>query len=98
MSRLVLFLIFLTLCCSLTLGQGTTVIQTPFGPKEIPAPATQPPAEQQAQPQNPGNVAAETEPQAGPAASTQPEPASNSGKKQKLVHTPFGDKYIDEEQ
>jgi hypothetical protein len=36
--------------------------------------------------------------QATPAPPTQPPPVSNSGKKQKLVHTPFGDKYIDEDQ
>jgi hypothetical protein len=36
--------------------------------------------------------------QAAPPAPTQPPPASNGGKKQKLVHTPFGDKYIDEDQ
>jgi general secretion pathway protein D len=88
MSRLVLFLIFLTLCCSLILGQqGTTVIQTPFGPKEVPA-TPGAPAAQQAQPaqpvaqpaqqnppQNPGNVAAQPEPQAGNAGQAASDPA-----------------------
>jgi general secretion pathway protein D len=78
MNRLSVFLLALVISCSLLLGQGTTTIQTPFGPKEIPAtpaqqPAPQPPAAAAPPqvttpppPQNPGNVAAQ--PQAPPTA------------------------------
>src|SRR5262245_4909187 len=77
MNRLSVFLLALAISCSLLLGQGTTTIQTPFGPKEIPAnpaqqPVPQPPAAAAPPPQvttppppqNPGNVAAQPEPQA----------------------------------
>jgi len=76
MNRLSVFLLALVISCSLLLGQGTTTIQTPFGPKEIPAtpaqqPAPQPPAAAAPPqvttpppPQNPGNVAAQPQPQA----------------------------------
>jgi general secretion pathway protein D len=79
MSRLSVFLIALIVSCSLLVGQGTTIIQTPFGPKEIPATETQQPPQQSppspapapiAQPtlpnppQNPGNTAAQPAPQA----------------------------------
>jgi general secretion pathway protein D len=67
------FLSILCILCSfpfLLLGQGTTTIQTPFGPKEIPTPAGQPaavpPGVQQAPPAQtppPGNAAAQPAPQ-----------------------------------
>lgn len=64
-------LCILCACPFLLLGQGTTTIQTPFGPKEIPTPAGQQPATAQpavqqapaAQTTPPGNVAAQPAPQ-----------------------------------
>jgi len=76
MNRLSVFLLAFVISCSLLLGQGTTTIQTPFGPKEIPATpaqqtAPQPPAAAPTPqittpppPQNPGNAAAQPAPQA----------------------------------
>jgi general secretion pathway protein D len=66
MSKLSVILSILVVSCSLLFGQQTTIIQTPFGPKEVTTPATPvvqaPPAEA---PQNPGNAAAQPAPQAG---------------------------------
>src|SRR5215467_12909472 len=77
MNRLSVFLIALAVTTSLLLGQGTTVIQTPFGPKEVPAtppqlppqpppPPVSPPPQPATPPppENPGNAAARPEPQA----------------------------------
>lgn len=67
--KLLVAFIAITISCSLVIGQGTTIIQTPFGPKEIPTPVGQQaapaaaPVQQNPAP-DPGNAAARPEPQA----------------------------------
>jgi general secretion pathway protein D len=85
MSRFSVLVLTFLISCSIILAQGTTVIQTPFGPKEVPAsenpPATQtpPPAAQTpaptTQPATPVAVPAVPSPAENPnPAAARPEP------------------------
>jgi general secretion pathway protein D len=78
MNRLLYLLCILCSFPFLLLGQGTTTIQTPFGPKEVPAPAGQPAAVPAPPGQPPTTAAPPTVVQQAPPAQNPPTPNADA--------------------